>query len=161
MSNEIPITISKSVRPFSPAQRSALDALMNLMIPASQDGKMPAATSLGLFDDLRAMPQDVRNHFERGLDWLDAQAASANGKPFAELSSAEATALIDVQRSEDAAFIAAFTLHTTGRYLQDKSVVSALGLESRPPWPKGYEVAEGDWGLLDPVRQRGTIWREV
>jgi len=161
MSHEKPVTISKSVRPFSPVQRATLDALMNLMIPASRDGMMPAATSLNLYHDLRTMPQAAREHFERGLDWLNTQATGKHGSPFAELPSADASALIETQRNNDPAFIAAFTLHTTGRYLQDDRVVAALGLESRPPWPKGYEVADGDWGLLDPVRQRGSIWREV
>lgn len=161
MSNEKPITISKPVRPFSPAQRSALDALMNLMIPVSQDGTMPAATSLGLYKDLSTMPQDVRAHFERGLDWLNAQATSSHDMLFAELQSVDVNTLVETQRSEDSAFISAFTLHTTGRYLQDDSVTAALGLEPRPPWPLGYEVPEGDWGLLEPVRQRGQIWRKV
>lgn len=161
MNNEKPIKISTPTRPFSPDQRSALNALLNLMIPASQDGKMPAAASLGLFNDLHTMAQAVRAQFEHGLNWLNAQAMSDHTRAFAELSCAEATALVDAQRHKDPAFIGAFTLHATGRYLQDDQVMTALGLEPRPHWPRGHEVAEGDWELLDPVRQRGAIWRKV
>ncbi|MGH7054344.1 MAG: hypothetical protein ACREFK_16060 [Stellaceae bacterium] len=28
----------------------------------------------------------------------------------------------------------------------------SLGMEPRPPYPKGFEVESGDWSLLDPVR---------
>jgi len=37
----------------------------------------------------------------------------------------------------------------------------AIGMELRPPFPRGFEVAQGDWSLLDPVRARGRIWRDA
>lgn len=161
MSKEIPVRLDMPARAFSTSQRSALDALMDLMIPESRDGNMPAAASLGLYDDLMDLPSAVRTHFERGLDALNASAANTQSKPFAELERDDASALVELMRRDDAAFISAFTLHTTARYLQNASVMEALGLEARPNWPEGHEVAEGDWGLLEPVRQRGRIWREV
>ncbi len=161
MSNEKPIAINKPASPFSPAQSATLNALMNLLIPASADGRMPAASSLGLYDDLRSLSASARSNLERGLDWLDAQSARQHDRTFAELSGPAAIALVDNLRHEDAAFINAFTLQTTGRYLQHEQVMNALGLEPRPPWPKGYEVPQGDWSLLDPVRQRGAVWRQV
>ncbi|MFK7964033.1 MAG: gluconate 2-dehydrogenase subunit 3 family protein [Burkholderiaceae bacterium] len=161
MSNEKPIIISKPVSPFSATQSATLNALMNLMIPASADGKMPAASSLGLYDDLSSLPMPARNTLERGLNWLAAQSASRHGQAFADLTEAAASALVDTLRHDDAPFVNAFTLQTTGRYLQHDQVMNALGLEARPPWPKGYEVPQGDWGLLDPVRERGAVWRQV
>ena len=159
MSNPKPVTMP--TRPFTALRRATLDALMDLMIPASRDGVMPAATSLGLFDELQAMPAAVRAHFERGLDRLQADAMTAHGRAFAELSGDEANALVDALRSQDRPFVNAFTVHTTARYLQHDQVAIALGLEPRPPWPTGYEVPQGDWGLLEPVRQRGPVWRKA
>jgi len=40
-------------------------------------------------------------------------------------------------------------------------VVEAIGLESRPPYPKGYPLELGDLGLLDPVRNRPRFYREA
>ena len=161
MSNEKPITISKPASRFSATQSATLNALMDLMIPASADGTMPAASSLGLYDDLNSLPGPVRSLFERGLSWLDAQSVSQYEKAFAQLPEGAASSLVEELRREDASFVAAFTLQTTGRYLQDDQVMEALGLESRPPWPEGYEVPQGDWELLNPVRERGPIWRQV
>ena len=39
--------------------------------------------------------------------------------------------------------------------------MESLGMEARPPFPKGYEVEQGDWSLLDPVRARPKMYREV
>jgi hypothetical protein len=37
----------------------------------------------------------------------------------------------------------------------------SLGMEPRPPWPKGFDVPQGDWFLLEPVCARGKIYRDV
>ena len=46
-------------------------------------------------------------------------------------------------------------------YYRDDRVMRSLGLEPRPPFPKGFEVEQGDWSLLDPVRARPKLYREV
>jgi hypothetical protein len=37
----------------------------------------------------------------------------------------------------------------------------SLGLEPRPPFPKGHVLEQGDWSLLDHVRASKPFWREV
>ena len=34
-------------------------------------------------------------------------------------------------------------------YYRDDRVMRALGLEPRPPYPKGHVLEQGDWSLLD------------
>ena len=46
-------------------------------------------------------------------------------------------------------------------YYRDDRVLQAIGQEPRAPHPKGYVVEQGDWGLLEPVKQRGKIYRDV
>ncbi len=46
-------------------------------------------------------------------------------------------------------------------YYRDDRVMHSLGQEPRAPFPKGHEVEQGDWSLLDPVRARPPIWRKV
>ena len=46
-------------------------------------------------------------------------------------------------------------------YYRDDRVMVSLGLELRPPFPKGHVVEQGDWSLLDPVRTRQPFWRAV
>ena len=45
-------------------------------------------------------------------------------------------------------------------YYRDDRVVRSLGLEPRAPFPKGHILEQGDWSLLDPVRQRPKMWRD-
>lgn len=46
-------------------------------------------------------------------------------------------------------------------YDRDDRVMVSLGLEARPPFPKGHVIEQGDWSLLDPVRARKPFWRRV
>ena len=43
---------------------------------------------------------------------------------------------------------------TAQGYYGDPRVMRALGMEARPPFPRGFELEQGDWTLLDPVRAR-------
>ena len=52
-----------------------------------------------------------------------------------------------------------FLAYTT-YYVEDR-VIAALGLEPRPPHPKGFVMGASDPALLDPVRARGKLYREV
>ena len=44
-------------------------------------------------------------------------------------------------------------------YYRDDRVMVSLGLEARPPFPKGHVLDQGDWSMLDPVRARQPFWR--
>jgi hypothetical protein len=46
-------------------------------------------------------------------------------------------------------------------YYRDDRVLRSLGLELRPPFPKGYTLEQGDWSLLDPVKARAPMWRRT
>ena len=52
-------------------------------------------------------------------------------------------------------------VRTMACYYQDDKVMIALGMEARPPFPKGNEVVSGDLSLLDPVREKKQIYRDV
>lgn len=154
-------TPSGATAPFDEMQRATLDRLMDLLIPASPDGRMPAARTLGLYDDVATMRAVDRERFERGLADLDERSVQAYGVAFVRLGPEPAKALVERLRSERSAFVQSFVTQTVGRYLSHPGVMPLIGLEARPLWPKGHAVAEGDWSLLDAVKRRDKIYREV
>ena len=46
-------------------------------------------------------------------------------------------------------------------YYRDDRVMRSLDMEARPPFPKGFDVEQGDWTLLDPVRSRPKLYRDA
>jgi Gluconate 2-dehydrogenase subunit 3 len=146
---------------FSESQMASLNVLIDMLIPASKDGRMPSARSLDLFADISDMPPMNRAQLEVGLADLDTRAGQRYGRVFAGLRSEEAKALVEEQRAKASIFIQVFMTQTTGRYLADDSVMLLMGLEVRPPWPKGHVVTQGDWSLLDFVKKQAKIYRQV
>ena len=96
-----------------------------------------------------------------GLDDAETQARDRHGRAFAELSDEQQRALVQVLETAHPALIPTLTFLTYVAYYQHPDVIAALGLEPRPPHPKGYEMAPNDLSLLDPVRRRGKRYRDA
>lgn len=152
---------SPNLTPFSETQVTTLNKLMDLFIPASKDGRMPAAQSLGLYTDITDLPGKDRLLMDRGLLELDERSNKLHGQVFAEINQNLAKAIVEKLRAEASPFIQTFMTQTAGRYLAHDTVVPLLGLELRPPWPKGNVVAQGDWSLIDVVSKRPKIYLDV
>jgi hypothetical protein len=107
-------------------------------------------------DILRSFGRDAE-HVLAVLRTLDQTA----GGVFADLEPAQrkaAAARLQESGGESLMYLERIVLQC---YYRDDRVMRSLGLEVRPPFPKGFEVEQGDWSLLDPVRARPKLYREV
>jgi hypothetical protein len=57
-------------------------------------------------------------------------------------------------------FFRRFTPMVMRAYYQDPRVHSAYNRRPGPPYPEGYVIIEGDWSLLDQVRERAPLYRK-
>jgi hypothetical protein len=64
-------------------------------------------------------------------------------------------------RAEGGTSLAALNRVIAQGYYRDDRVMRSLGMEVRAPFPKGFEVEQGDWSLLDPVRARPAFYRRA
>jgi hypothetical protein len=146
---------------LSEAQRKTLAAVLNLIIAPSDDGRMPGAAEYDIWgyihDAARTLASGIRDELER----LDTQARAQQGKPFATLDEAARQTLLEQMRAAEPRFMRDLARQTVACYYQQDRVLVAIGMQPRPPFPLGYEVAAGDLSLLDPVRARGRVYREV
>ena len=83
------------------------------------------------------------------------------GGPFAALDPARRGEVAATLRAEGGSPVGVLTRIVLLCYYRDDRVMVSLGLEPRPPFPKGHELEQGDWSLLDPVRARAPFWRRV
>ena len=79
--------------------------------------------------------------------------------PFAALDAARRSEVAAKLRAEGGAPVGVLTRIVLLCYYRDDRVMVSLGLEARPPFPKGHVLEQGDWSLLDPVRARKPFWR--
>jgi hypothetical protein len=135
--------------------RGTLLAVVGHMIPASAEFGLPGADDPAIYREiLRSTGQD-RPFLAEALGMIDAMAGGSLGS----LPHDQQTALLANFRVAEPEFTAILEAVTTRCYYRDNRVMTAIGIEVRAPFPIGYEVEEGDWSLLDPVRSRGRIWR--
>jgi len=126
------------------------------MIPADAKRRLPGA-------DDPAIQADVARTVGRDLPLVKEAIAAIvvkSGGAFAALGQDRREALINDYYAGRSAPIMILGRVILGAYYRDDRVLSALGVEPRPPFPKGYTVEQGDWSLLDAVRNRPQLWRD-
>jgi hypothetical protein len=143
-------------------QRSALDRVLDDIIPPSDDGRLPGAGALGLSAYLEGALRSTPAIWEmivESLGALEELARRRDARGLAALSRPQQSEVIAELASSANAFPPLLMLHTFAGYYQQAKVLEALGLEDRPPHPQGYEMAPNDLSLLDAVRGRGRTYR--
>lgn len=145
----------------SPEEERGLAAILDTLIPPSEDGRLPGAGELGLARYVAERAPELRALIAAGLADLDARAGSRGAATFASLAAAERTELLAAFAAEDALLLPALVFHAYGGYYQQRAVVEALGLEHRPPYPQGFPMEPTDTSRLEGVRRRGRRFRVV
>ena len=136
-------------------QRDDLRSVAAMIVPASDEYKVPGADDPAIQADILATLGRDTVLVCQALDHL----ARLAGQPLAELDPAKRDAVAQAFRSSGGAAAATLVRVVLQCYYRDDRVLRSLGLELRAPFPKGYVLPDGDWSLLDPVKQRGGTLR--
>lgn len=145
---------------FSVEQRRALEMLVGMMIPASDEYAVPGADDPRIFADILAKAHELPAVIQ-GLKVLDELSNDRSGDGFCALDEDDRIALAEEFRRSQVPLNRVLVAITAQCYYTDDRVVAALGMEVRSPFPAGFAVEEGDWSLLEPVRKRPKMYREV
>ena len=143
--------------PLTAAQRDELRAIAAEIIPASMEFDVPGADDPAIRADILTTLGRDTGLVREALDQL----ARLAGRPLASLDPARREAVAMQLRATSGAAVATLTRVVLQCYYRDDRVVRSLGLEPRPPYPKGHVLEDGDWSLLDPVRARSPMWRRA
>lgn len=150
--------------PFDEEETRVLACVLDEIIPSSGDGRLPGAGELGVAayveSALRQMPM-LEPMILQGLKALQDVSRRVKSDSFAALSKSDRLEVLRELESSDAAFLPTLTFLSFAGYYHEGRVVEALGLAPRPPHPGGYEMPPNDFSLLDPVRRRKKMYRDV
>jgi hypothetical protein len=142
---------------LTPAQRDDLRAIAAMIIPASSEYNVPAADDAAIQADMLATLGRDAPAVSAALDHL----ARLAGMPLSKLDAARRETVAKEFRASGSAAAATLTRVVLQCYYRDDRVLRSLGLELRPPFPKGYELEQGDWSLLDLVKARPPSLRRT
>jgi hypothetical protein len=142
---------------LTPVESRDLRCIAGMMVPASSEFDVPGADDAAIFSDIVGTMGRDTGHVREALGALAALAGGA----FADLNAARRDAVVMAFRERGGAAAATLSRVILQCYYRDDRVVRSLGLEPRPPFPKGHTLEQGDWSLLDPVRKRAKMWRDA
>ena len=144
---------------LSEEQERTMGALLNLIIPPSDDGRMPGAGDVGFLSYLHR--ENLVSWIREGLIGIIEESHNLHNREFSMLSLFEQRQLIDRLRRRHFRFFSRLATEVMKCYYQHDHVLKAIGLEVSPPFPQGYMLEDGDLTLLEPVYERGKIYREL
>lgn len=161
--------------PFSQEQERAIVAFAAALIPASEEYHAPSAGDPAIAQEILAAAKRAPAAMAAAVRVLDEAALARHGARFADLDDAARAGLVreaanekpaadQVARGFDPSALAgqrALVSIVAQCYYRDDRVLRSLDMEPRPPFPKGFAVEQGDWSLLEPVKRRGRLYREV
>ena len=133
---------------LTPSEIQILAEIAGLMIPKSDLHKVPGADEPGI---LAEIVEDANTN--AAADVKAALAAWAGLDAESETLRVEAF----LRHCKDEAALLQAVVNRV--YYRNDAVMASLGMEARAPFPKGFEVEEVDWSILDPVRKLDPIWR--
>jgi hypothetical protein len=134
-------------------ERDIFRRLIGIMIPVDPEMALPSADDALIFEDcIETLGRDAAairillGELMR-IGFLDLPADVAEPK---------AMALLGENRPE----VQALSRVVVAAYYRDDRVMLAYGREPRAPFPKGHSLPQGDWSLLDVVKQKEPFWRD-
>ena len=161
-------------RVFTDLQRELLTRVLDRIVP-SGDG-LPGAGELGVGEFVESTagsaPRQNRHSRESGnlsptrllvdgLKLIEVTSGRSGSEAYGELDDdARDQVLRDVESTSPEFFDELVRLTYVGYYSQPR-VAAALGLEARPPQPLGFDMQQGDLSLVENVRKRGPVYRDV
>lgn len=82
-------------------------------------------------------------------------------KDFKNLDGVQRLAAINGCKVVDIRLFSSFITHVLRAYYTDRSVLDRVSAGAVPPFPGGNELDADDWTILEPVYERGTIYRDA
>ena len=145
---------------FTQDQRDLLTAVLNRIVPA--DDRFPGAGDLGgaaFVERAVGNTLRLRRRFGDGLTRIEIAAAGHGDTEFPALSATEQDDILRQVESEYPAFFNDLVRQCYNFYYTNPEIFDLIGYSM--PAPEDYKPLPFDESLLEPVRQRGQIWRSV
>ena len=145
---------------WTQTQRTLLDAILDELVPPSNDGKIPGACALGVADFLPIADAFAPNQ----VDTTQA-VMMALGESFVELTRPEKVAALHLIEAQKPDAFATLVRLTYMGYYSRPDTRPLFGVGAHPIHPQGYPVPREDEALMDeltaPVRARGKVYRDA
>ena len=134
-----------------------MDAFLDLVIPRSADGKLPAAGALGITADVAGRVHAdplLGPPVQAALRAVNEAGLARNPAGFSGLVPEAQREVIEAQLAAHPMLMIGVVVHLYQAYYQHPVVLLGLGEPARAPFPEGYALEETDPELLQKLQAR-------
>lgn len=143
---------------FNEDQRVSINTFLDDVIPASDLFGMPSASNISFISYIKK--RNLTDKIKEFLTELNFFSKEKYGLEFNLLDSLQRSDVISLFKSKRAHLFFKVITFVANCYYEDVNVLRALGL-NYTLFPEGAHLQEGDFGLLEPVYERGIIYRDT
>ena len=128
---------------------------------------LPGDTDLGLSALTLQQVDDFLIKNKRDVDWdiwfsiIENITNEVFGKTFSELDQNERMKSIDMAQRKNFRLATNVIVTCLEIYYTNPDVLVAIGASPALPYEQGQVIDDGNWDILDPVSQRGQMYRDV
>ena len=144
---------------WSSEERAILIRIARLVIGKDPRGVMPDVEEDSIMSNLFVQIEGFQRPVRKGLANLAELVDRDGSTSVVEMADEVLTATLGSQR-ETRSLLRAMMQVVAQCYYADERVLMALGSDARPPFPLGHVLEQGDWQLLDAVRNGPARYRE-
>lgn len=147
---------------LSRTQLDLMTSVLDTIIP--KENGFPGAGEIGVaihIDSEISSSKTLKRLFFEGLRYIENVSNEQFDTDFVSLSQNWKTSVLKQIERDNIEFFGELLHYTYAGYYINPKVISAKGLEESPPMPIGYHQEPFDMSLLDNVKKRGRIYREV
>ena len=134
-----------------------MDAFFDVVIPPSEDGRMPGAGSIDVTAEVAGKIEadpGLGPPVRAGLQAIREAALARDPRGFTALAAEARVEVVEGLLPTHPVLMVGVALHLYQAYYQHPRVLEALGEPPRPPFPDGYDLEPTSPQLLDRLRTR-------
>jgi hypothetical protein len=136
-----------------------LKTVIDAMLPGDSVLGMPCASTIDFEIYLK---QHNLNHLSFDfIQILDKVCEEKIGMAFFDLDEVQKMQAINACKLVDVRVFSTMVGHLLKAYYTAPSVLIKIKSGSVPPFPNGNSIEEDDWSILEPVYDRGRVFRET
>ena len=136
-----------------------LHFIIDAMLPGDPELGMPSASTID-FDAYLAR-HDLFEIAHEFMTMLDKVCSDKFSLSFIDLDAAQKIQSINACKLVNVRVFSSLVWHLLRAYYTSPGVLIRIGAGSIPPFPQGNSLVQDDWSILEPVYERGQVYREV
>jgi hypothetical protein len=150
--------IVPSIKMFDASEISTLKEFFDYVIPATSNNGMPGASFLFDFE-VNFSASDILL-FKKVLTQISDFSKTKYENEYVKLGIIDKQIILKTLKQRSTRNFNALAFGIMRHYYTNNTILEAIGVKSRPPFPDGNSILEGDMLLFEQVYEKGQIYRD-